>query len=166
MQQSVRSIKLRFRGKSGFEYFSYLVSKKRNYKMKKSYYALLCFFTVALLLFGFNLTAKAGDGDWKPIDPSELALKESKIEPGADAEGLFWEVYVSDEEFGGDYQTVLRHYLRLKVFNERGREQFSKIDIPFGKINGIKYDVRITDIAARTTKPDGSSIELKKRRHF
>ena len=51
---------------------------------------------------------------------------------------------------------VLSHYVRIKIFTERGREQQSKIEIPF--ISGIK----IKDVGARTIKPDGSITELAK----
>jgi len=103
----------------------------------------------------------AGDEQWKPVSPAELALKEPKIEKDADAEALLWEVYVADEADGGSPRTVLRHYLRIKIFNERGREKFSKIDIPFGKISGVGMNIKIKDIAARTIKADGSIAELK-----
>jgi hypothetical protein len=101
----------------------------------------------------------AGDEQWQPIPSAELSLKEPKIEKDADAEVLYWEVYVANEDGGTGYETVQRHYLRIKIFNERGREQFSKIDIPYIKFGGVR--VRIKDLAARTTKADGSVVELK-----
>jgi hypothetical protein len=104
-------------------------------------------------------TAFAGE-EWKTISPEELALKSPKIEADADAEALFWEVYVADEAEGGSPRTVLRHYVRIKVFTEKGREDNSKVDIAFGKLSGYGVDIRIKDIAARTIKPDGSIVEL------
>ena len=101
------------------------------------------------------LSAIAGD-DWKPIDPAELALKAPLVEKDADAEALFWEVRVADEVDGDTVRTVLTHYVRIKIFTERGRESQSKIDIPFLSNWSIK------DIAARTIKPDGSIVEIKK----
>src|SRR5262249_54212883 len=47
-------------------------------------------------------------------------------------------------------------YIRVKVFTDRGREAQSKIEIPYLSRTEIK------DIAARTIKPDGSIVELKK----
>lgn len=121
-----------------------------------------------LLLFVFiwlslmPLAAFAGDEPWQPVSPSELAMKEPKIEKDADAEALMWEVYLANEEGGGgSYQTVLRHYIRIKIFNDRGREQFSKVDIPFGKVSGGLLNIKVKDIAARTIKADGSIVELK-----
>ena len=99
--------------------------------------------------------------EWKPVTPPELQLSKSQVEPDADAEALLWDVYVADEDNGGDLQTVLRHYVKIKIFNERGREAFSKIDIQYGKIDGVGLNIQIKDIAARTTKQDGTVVELK-----
>jgi hypothetical protein len=101
-----------------------------------------------------------GDKDWKPIDPAQLALAAPAVEKDTAAEALFWEVKVADEADGGDPRTVLQHYVRIKIFNDRGRESQSKIDIFAPKIFG--REVKISDIAARTIKPDGTIIELKK----
>lgn len=119
----------------------------------------LCAIVFACALF--STVSLAQDKDWRPVTPDELKLTAPKVEADADAEGLLWEVQVADEDTGGDYQTVLRHYLKVKIFNERGREQFSKMDIPFGRIEGVGYNVKIRDISARTTKPDGSVVLLK-----
>jgi hypothetical protein len=100
--------------------------------------------------------AFAGD-DWKPVDPSELALKSPLVDKDADAEAIFWDVRVDDDDVGN---VVFTHYVRIKVFTERGRESQSKIDIPFGKF--FNTDIKIKDLAARTIKPDGSIVELKK----
>ena len=97
----------------------------------------------------------AGD-EWRPIDPADLALKAPIVEKDADAEAIFWEVRLSDDAEGGTPRTVLHHYIRIKIFSERGRESQSKIDIPF------LSNWRIQDVAGRTIKPDGSIVELKK----
>ncbi len=114
-----------------------------------SHVASLCLFALLPVL------AIARD-DWKPIDPAELALKAAVVEKGADAEALFWEVRVADEVDGDTPRTVITHYVRIKIFTERGRESQSKIDIPYFSNWSVK------DIAARTIKPDGSIIEVKK----
>lgn len=112
---------------------------------------------VCLTLAAAAMPALAAGNDWRPINPAELALKAPVVERDADAEALFWEVRVDDGEPG---ELIFTHYIRIKVFTERGRESESKIDIPFGKIFGS--DIKIKDIAARTIKPDGSIVELKK----
>ena len=107
-------------------------------------FMLACFFVVAR-------PARAGD-DWRPIDPAHLALKEPVVEKDADAEALFWEVRINDAA----QDLVFSHYIRIKVFTERGKESQSRIDITFSGRN------RIVDIAGRTIRSDGSIVELKK----
>jgi hypothetical protein len=115
-------------------------------------------FSALLITLSFAVAAApalAGGDEWKPVDPAHLALKAPTVERDADAEAIFWEVRVADEVDGSVLRTVLRHYVRIKVFTERGKESQSKIDIPY------LADNRITDIAGRTIKPDGSIVELK-----
>ncbi len=90
--------------------------------------------------------------NWKPIDPAHVAMKTPVVEKDADAEAIFWEVQLNDA--GEDL--IFSHYIRIKVFTERGKESQSKIDITFFGRN------RIVDIAGRTIKTDGSIVELKK----
>jgi hypothetical protein len=106
----------------------------------------------AILFLGLSAPALAGD-DWKPIDPSQLAMKTPLVEPDADAEAILWEVRIDDQDV---YDLVFSHYIRIKIFTERGKESHSQIDLSyFG-------NVQIKDIAGRTIKPDGTIIELKK----
>ena len=109
----------------------------------------------------FSFTVSAQSREWKPVPVQELQMAGPKVEKNADAEAILWDVYVSDEDTGGGLQSVLNHYVRIKIFNERGREAFSKIDIPFGRVEGVGFDVKIKNIAGRTTKSDGTVIELK-----
>ena len=95
----------------------------------------------------------ASGEEWRPIDASDLALKGPLVDPEADAEAIFWDVRIDD---AGSSDLVLSHYVRIKVFNERGRDTQTKIDIPF--LSGTK----IKDVAARTIKPNGSIVELAK----
>ncbi len=98
--------------------------------------------------------AFAGNNEtWKPVSPEELAMKESTIEKDADAEAIFWEVRVDDSSSD---ELALNHYIRVKIFNERGREKFSKIDIPY--VKGMK----IKNVMARVIKADGSIVEITK----
>lgn len=111
-----------------------------------------------LLFFGLVSPAAAFAGDdWRPVDPADLALKAPVVEKDADAEAIFWEVKLDDNPEG---DLIFNHYIRIKIFTERGRESQSKIDITFGNVFGS--NTKIQDIAARTIKPDGSIVELKK----
>jgi hypothetical protein len=107
-----------------------------------------------LCLAGFTLfsaTAFAGE-DWRPVDSAQLAMKAPVVDKDADAEAIFWEVRLNDS----DLDLVFNHYIRIKIFTERGKESQSKIDIPYLG----RYQIR--DIAGRTIKADGSIVELKK----
>ncbi|HEV7699618.1 MAG TPA: DUF3857 domain-containing protein [Pyrinomonadaceae bacterium] len=116
---------------------------------------------LCLLALSLSFTVLGQRQEWTPVSQAELSMSKPLVEADADAEAILWDVYVSDEDTGSEYQTVLHHYLKVKIFNDRGREAFSKIDIQFGKIDGIGYDVKIKDIAERTTKADGTTVELK-----
>lgn len=91
--------------------------------------------------------------DWREVTPAELQMKTPKVEPGADAEAIFWEVRVDDSSTD---ELALQHYVRVKIFTEKGREDFSKHDIVFVK------GMRVRDVEARVTKPDGTVVFLKK----
>ena len=116
---------------------------------------LLLLVAVCFALCSF-VQAMAGGDDWRAIDPAELASKTPVVEKDADAEAIFWEVHVSDEVEGSLMRTVLTHYIRIKIFTERGRESQSKIDIPY------LSSWKISDISARTVTPDNRIISLKK----
>ncbi len=106
----------------------------------------LCF------LFACSESAFSQDKEWREVTPAELAMKTGKVESDADAEAIFWEVRVDDSS----ENLSMKHYVRVKVFTERGREKYSKVDIPY--IKGVK----IKNITARVVKPDGSIVELAK----
>ena len=116
-------------------------------------------FPLALLIalaLSTSISIRAAYDDWKPVDPGELALKAPSVEKDADAEALFWEVRIDDDPEG---DLIFNHYIRIKVFTDRGKESQSRIDIPFGNFGG---EIKIRDIAARTIKVDGSIVDLKK----
>ena len=115
--------------------------------------ALAYLFALALLTAAATTADARGDKDWKPLDPADLAAAAPTVEKDADAEALFWEVYVDDSKVG---ELSLKNYVRIKVFNERGRDSQSKIDLPYYGSQEVK------DVAARVVKPDGTIVELKK----
>ena len=110
-------------------------------------------FLFALLCFTAAPAFARGDKDWKPLDPSDLGAAAAAVEKDADAEALFWEVYIDDSQA---FELSLKHYVRIKVFNERGRDSQSKVELPYYG----RYQIK--DIAARVVKPDGTVVELKK----
>jgi hypothetical protein len=110
-----------------------------------------CVFLVAFLLLIGLQTVSAQDKEWRQVAPAELQMTTPKVEADADAEAIFWEVRIDDSS---SEELSMKHYVRVKIFTERGRERFSKFDIPFTK--GIK----IKDIAARVIKADGTIVEI------
>src|SRR5688500_11243926 len=111
---------------------------------------------LALLVVCSTMSIVAvGDNDpivWRPITPEEMQMKTPKVEADADAEAIFWEVRLDDKKLT---KMSYSHYVRVKIFTERGRERFSKMDIPFTK------GKKVENVAARVIKPDGTIIELK-----
>ena len=100
--------------------------------------------------------AGARADDWRPVTQAELAQKAPKVDPAADAEAIFWDVRIEDRYQGGDLSIDLHHYLRIKIFTDKGKEDFATVEIPrFGKRN-------ISDVAARTIKQNGTIIDVKK----
>jgi hypothetical protein len=87
--------------------------------------------------------------DWQPVTPADLTSG-PVVEKNADAEALFWKIQV-DQSMS---KTVLSHYLRIKIFTERGIESQSRVDLQFSGKNTIK------DISGRTIKPDGAVVVL------
>ncbi len=111
---------------------------------------------LALAFTAFASSPAASDKDkelWKPLAPSDLAPSSPVVERDADAEALFWEVVIDDSPYS---EVSLSHYVRIKVFNERGRDAVGKVELPY--YGGSK----IKDVAARVSRPDGTVVELKK----
>jgi uncharacterized protein DUF3857 len=99
---------------------------------------------------------------WLPITDAERQMQAPTVEKDAGAEVLFWRVHVVDELLlsGGDIQRVFYHYIRLKVFNDKGKEQVATVDLDYGEKGSI------LDVAGRTIKADGTVIELEKKAIF
>jgi len=105
-----------------------------------------------LLFFTLQSTAFSQDKEWRPITDAEIKSA-PVVDPDADAEAIFWEVKIDNSSSDG---LTRRHYVRVKIFTERGRERYSKFDIQY--IRGIK----IKDLAARVIKSDGTIVEVGK----
>jgi hypothetical protein len=113
---------------------------------------------LAVLVVGFCHAALAVD--WRPVDPAELAQKTPRVDPAADAEAIFWDIRIEDNAQGQDVWLNMNHYIRIKIFTERGKEQFATVEIPrIGRRD-------ITGVGARTIKANGNIIELKKEAIF
>lgn len=115
----------------------------------------LCHCLSFLFVFCVLTVPPALGDDWRPITRELLEDKSPVVEKDADAEAVFWEVRVDDQNDGSP-NSVFSHYVRVKVYTERGVESQNKIDIPYFNRTSVK------DINGRTIKADSSIIELKK----
>jgi hypothetical protein len=109
------------------------------------------FLILLLIIFGSLQTAFAQIQPWRRVSQAELDMKAPKVEADADAEAIFWEVRLDDEK---RKKMFYHHYVRVKIFTDRGREKFSKFDIPFTK------DRLVEGVAARVIKANSEIVEL------
>ena len=99
--------------------------------------------------------------NWLPITDADRQLKAPLVEKDAGAEVLEWRVHIVDELLSNtDFQRVLYHYVRLKIFDEKGKEKAATIDLTYGDKRNI------LDVAGRTIKNDGTIVELDKKAVF
>src|SRR5882757_9739973 len=94
---------------------------------------------------------------WLPVTAEERDIKTPSVEKDAGAEILMWRVHVLDEVFGQELRRVFYHYVRLKVFDEKGKEKAATIDLTYSEPGAI------LDVAGRTIRPDGTILELEKK---
>jgi hypothetical protein len=116
-----------------------------------------CLLIFALSGLSALAQSSAIDTAWLPITDAERNMKAPVVDKDAGVEALFWRVHVRDELVGGrDLQRVFYHYVRLKIFDEKGKEEAATIDLPFGNKRSV------LNVAGRTIKADGTELELKK----
>jgi hypothetical protein len=115
---------------------------------------------VALLLLPaaglLHAELPAVNAGWAPVTEADRRMASPVVEKDAGVEALFWRVHVADDIANGELQRVLYHYVRLKVFSEKGKEKAATLDIPFGEKTSI------LNVSGRTIKADGTILELKK----
>ena len=78
-------------------------------------------------------------------------------DPDADAAILFREGELNDTYPDG---TSLKVYIRIKIFNDRGR-RYAEVQLPYKVELG-----RVSDVQARTIRPDGSVVDVESRDIF
>lgn len=106
---------------------------------------------VALVGLCLTLVVAAGAAvNWDPINPADLAAKDSTTNPGADAEILFERHELS----GKDNESLA--YVRAKIYTARGVEMFGRVEVP-----ATAYGTT-PDVQARVLKTDGSIHEIRK----
>lgn len=115
-------------------------------------------FTLGLVLLAGVTGAARAEKDWPPLPPEHRALAQSSVEKDADAEALLWQVKVDDQLEQDGVVSIRDHFMRVKVFTQKGAQDWSKEEIDYPR-----KGVSISDLAARTVRPDGSVLTMEKR---
>jgi hypothetical protein len=113
--------------------------------------ALFLILIFAALLARPFLPAISGD-EWQPIDPADLKMTSEPKAPGAPAIYLYRQVDRKD----ASHAATEYNYVRIKILTEEGR-QFANVEIPYYKQDA---SVNISNIRARTIRPDGTAINF------
>jgi len=93
--------------------------------------------------------------DWLPVTPQDLQYKEAPGNKGASAVRLYYAQYINDNTASCFF------YQRIKILNEKalaGGSSYADVEIPILTLGDLVED--ITDLKARTIKPDGSIVEF------
>ncbi len=96
---------------------------------------------------------------WLPLTDAERDQKGPLVDKTAGAEVLLWRVHVVDELLGDNrsFQRVFYHYIRLKIFDDSGKEKAATIDLPYREPGGV------IDVSGHTIKADGSVVDLDRK---
>jgi len=114
---------------------------------------------LALSLYFLIPRLASAQGEWQPISPEDLGLKDNPKSPGANAMILYRESVVDSKFLKTDGVTV-REYVRIKIFTKEGTKEgdveipFYKTDDPENRFYGVSFT--ISDIRGRTIHSDGS----------
>lgn len=114
--------------------------------MKRGWITSSLFLTVTILL-GLPSATRAAADEWLPINPADLATKDSPEKPGAHA------IYLYREDIRDDLQSRDDIYERIKIFTDEGKK-YADVELPF-----YPDIYSITNVRARTIRPDGSIVE-------
>src|SRR5947209_8605997 len=89
--------------------------------------------------------------DWLPVTPQDLSYKEVPGKPGASAVRLYYAHSIDNNS-----QTEFI-YERIKVLKDKGKE-YADVKIPI--FSSDIFFVTLSDLKARTIRPDGSIVEF------
>ncbi|AWI09789.1 hypothetical protein CKA38_11495 [Ereboglobus luteus] len=95
--------------------------------------------------------------DWIAPTPEELSATASTIDPEAGAEILLRMRQIDDSEY---IAPATDEYFRIKIFNEKGVRQFTKVDIT------CEPGERFVTSGARVIKPDGTIINVDEKAFY
>ena len=112
-------------------------------------------FVVAVLVCLTSVSAHAAFGgysrtqDFRPATPEELAMKSVPGDAGAEAVILDW-VRIDD-----DTVSTSSEYYRIKILTDEGKKH---ADVEVMYVPGYPLYSKITDVQARTIRPDGTVV--------
>jgi hypothetical protein len=115
-------------------------------------------YCLLVLSFFVSLSSFAQKEDWLPVTPQDLQYKEIPGNKGASAVRLYYAQYINDNT-SSDFI-----YERIKILNEKALnpdsrgKTYADVEIPLNIVGDIVQT--ITDLKARTIKPDGSIVEF------
>jgi hypothetical protein len=113
----------------------------------------LGFAPLLLLLFATGVAVSARAEGFQPVNPDELKMTSEPQAPGAPAVILYRQV----DRFDTARLAHENDYVRVKILTEEGRK-YADVEIP------LLFDVGggdITNIHARTIRPDGSIVNFE-----
>src|SRR5436309_9140343 len=111
-----------------------------------------------VLCFLVSLGSLAQKEDWLPVTPQDLQYKEVPGNKGASAVRLYYAQYINDNTASCFF------YQRIKILNEKALnpdqrgKTYADVEIPILTVGDFVED--ITDLKARTIKPDGSIVDF------
>jgi Domain of Unknown Function with PDB structure (DUF3857)/Transglutaminase-like superfamily len=116
-------------------------------------------FLIIFATLSFHVT-RASAFDWDPVTDAEKSMKSNPLDPGAGAVVLFKRGQIDVIEKSSLFWTTrIQTYVRIKVFNEAGRDAGNvSVDAP-------KF-VRMSRIEGRTILPSGEIIPLDSSKVF
>jgi hypothetical protein len=103
----------------------------------------------------FSIACLAQKEDWLPVTPQDLQYKEVPGNKGAAAVRLYYAQYINDNTASCFF------YQRIKILNEKalaGGNSYADVEIPIFTLGDLVE--QISDLKARTIKPDGSIVEF------
>src|ERR1700689_2693164 len=114
---------------------------------------------IILVLLLFHVP-RAGAVDWDPVTDAEKTMKSNPLDPGAGAVVLFKRGQIDVIEKSSLFWTTrVQTYVRIKVFNDAGRDAGNV------SVEAPKF-VRISRIEGRTILPSGEIIPLDSSKVF
>ncbi len=111
---------------------------------------LLCALWLLVVTGAPQLAARA----WPDLDPEEFSRTQPVVDPEAGAEIILRETRIDGLSYT---ETTYEHFVRIRVFNQRGIDKLSKIDLSYDRGQWI------SGVEARTIKADGTIIPLSKK---